>query len=61
MSETYAAQIENGEVVQVIVGDAWWATERLGGLWVDSDILVGIGWMWNETDGFQPPEPPVGE
>lgn len=56
--ETYAAQIENGVILQVIVGDASWATERLGGFWVDTDTLVGIGWTWDETNGFQPPAPP---
>jgi hypothetical protein len=56
--ETYAAQIENGVILQVIVGDALWATERLGGFWVDSDTLVGIGWTWDEINGFQPPASP---
>lgn len=55
MNETYAAQIDNGVVIQVIVGTAEWANTRLGGLWIDSATLVGIGWSWNETDGFQPP------
>ena len=59
MSETYAAQIENGIVVQVIVGTAEWATTRLGGAWVDSETLVGVGWTWDETNGFQPPIVPV--
>lgn len=31
----YAAQIVDGEVVQVIVGDAAWAREYLGGEWID--------------------------
>ena len=56
MSETYAARIVDGEVVQVIVGTAEWATHRLEGLWIDSNTLVGIGWTWDETNGFQPPE-----
>lgn len=55
--ETYAAEIVDGIVVQVIVGNASWATEKLGGLWVDSDSLVGINWAWNEIDGFSPPNP----
>lgn len=58
MSETYAAKIENGVVTQVIVGDAWWAIERLGGLWIDSDTPVWIGGTWDEINGFQPPAPP---
>jgi hypothetical protein len=50
----YAAQVEDGTVVQVIVGDATWANSRLDGTWVDSDVLVGIGWTY--TDGtFTPP------
>ena len=56
MSETYAAQVEDGTVVQVIVGDATWANSRLDGDWYDSEVLVGIGWTY--TDGtFTPPEP----
>jgi len=51
---TYAAQVEDGTVVQVIVGDAGWANTRLGGTWVDTDTLVGIGWTY--TNGqFEPP------
>ena len=63
MSEVYAAQIVDGSVYQVIVGTAAWANERIGGLWVDSDTLVGIGWTWDSTNGFQPPtvEEPVSE
>lgn len=54
MMETYAALIVNGLVEQVIVGDAIWATESLGGDWVDSDMLVGIGWLW-DGHHFVPP------
>jgi len=54
---TYAAQVTDGTVVQVIVGTAEWANQRLGGTWVDSDVLVGIGWTY--TDGtFTPPPAP---
>jgi hypothetical protein len=43
-------------VVQVIVGTADWATTRLGGVWLDSETLVGIGWQ--VVDGtITPPEP----
>ena len=56
--ETYAAQIQNGVVHQVTVGNAEWCIDRLGGLWIDTDTLVGIGWTWDETNGFQPPIPP---
>lgn len=55
MSEQYAAEIINGSVSRVIVGTAEWAIDRLGGLWVDSETLVGISWTWDETNGFQPP------
>jgi hypothetical protein len=53
----YAAQVVDGTVVQVIVGTAGWANSRLDGTWVDSDVLVGIGWTY--TDGtFTPPAAP---
>jgi hypothetical protein len=53
---TYAAQVEDGTVVQVIVGTADWAQSRLGGVWLDSPTLVGIGWQ--VVDGtITPPEP----
>lgn len=61
--ELYAAKIQDGLVVDVTVatsatiGNAEWCMERLGGLWVDSDTLVGIGWTWDETNRFQPPAP----
>jgi hypothetical protein len=51
---TYAAQVTDGTVVQVIVGTADWANSRLDGTWVDTVTLVGIGWTY--TDGtFTPP------
>jgi hypothetical protein len=53
---TYAAKVEDGMVVQVIVGTADWATSRLGGVWLGSETLVGIGWQ--VVDGtITPPEP----
>jgi len=55
MTETYAARIENNTVIEVIVGTAEWATTRLGGTWVNSETVVGIGWTWDEVNGFQPP------
>lgn len=54
----YAAQVENGFVVQVIVGDAAWATDALDGIWVSSDELVGIGWSW-DGENFAPPSPDI--
>jgi hypothetical protein len=53
--ETYTAEIVDGSVTRVIVGDAGWAVERLGGFWANTDTLVGIGWTWDEVNGFQPP------
>jgi hypothetical protein len=53
---TYAAKVEGGTVTQVIVGDATWAVSRLGGVWLASDTLVGIGWQ--VVDGqIVPPAP----
>jgi hypothetical protein len=52
----YAARVEDGVVAQVIVGDPVWAAERLGGVWVGSDVKVGVGWAL--VDGVMvPPEP----
>lgn len=34
---THAAQIENGIVTRVIVGDPAWAQEHLGGTWIETD------------------------
>lgn len=65
--ELYVAQIRDGVVVDVTVatsatiGNAEWCMERLGGFWVDSDTLVGIGWTWDEINGFQPPAPAEGQ
>jgi hypothetical protein len=52
----YAAKVEDGTVTQVIVGDAGWAASRLGGVWLPSDTLVGIGWQVVEGQ-IVPPEP----
>jgi hypothetical protein len=52
---TYAAHIVNGEVTEVIVGTAEWATTNLGGQWVDSPVKVGIGWT-HHGDHFRPPQ-----
>jgi hypothetical protein len=52
---TYTAQIVDGIVVQVIVGDAEWATSNLGGVWVPvGDIYPGPGWSYDGTT-FEPP------
>lgn len=54
-----AAQLDaNSMVVRVIVGDAEWATEHLGGTWVDATgdtshvfRYPGIGYRWDGTIG----------
>ena len=52
----YAAKVEDGTVVQVIVGTPEWAATRLGGVWLPSDVKVGVGWQ--VVDGtITPPEP----
>lgn len=53
----YAAQVDNGIVVQAIVGNPEWAADRLGGVWHGTDSKVGIGWTYDDTDGFRPPQP----
>ena len=53
----YAAKIEAGQVVQVIVGDAGWARDRLGGVWEPSDRKLGVGWTFTVAEGFRPPRP----
>jgi hypothetical protein len=55
---TYAVRIENGVVLEAIVGTAEWANTHLGGEWRDSPTKVWIGGTWDETNGFQPPAPP---
>ena len=53
---TYAARIVDGVVTQVIVGTAAWASDRLGGVWVDSPTKVGVGWQQFDG-GLRPPAP----
>ena len=55
----YAARIVDGTVVEVIVGDSQWANQRLGGQWVPSGDLVGIGWLWDGETLSAPTEQPV--
>ena len=53
---SYAAKVEDGTVVQVIVGTPEWASGRLGGEWVGSGVKVGVGWQ--VVDGtITPPAP----
>jgi hypothetical protein len=55
---TYAAKIVNNVSTEVIVGTAAWATEHLGGFWVDSETKVGIGWLWDGHHLYPPSPPP---
>ena len=52
----YAAKVEHGTVTQVIVGDPVWAASRLGGVWLPSEVKVGVGWQIVDG-GFRPPAP----
>jgi hypothetical protein len=55
----YAAKVEDGTVVQVIVGDPVWAADRLGGDWLGTETKVGVGWQ--VVGGtITPPEPEPG-
>jgi hypothetical protein len=58
---TYAAQVTDGTVTQVIVGTAEWANARLDGVWHDSPTLVGIGWTYTDGTFTPPPAPDVEE
>jgi hypothetical protein len=52
---TYCVQVTDGTVTWVTVGDdPEWCVQNLGGEWVLSEELVGIGWT---LDGivFAPP------
>lgn len=53
----YAAKVEDSTVTDVIVGDPAWAAERLGGVWVGSDVKVGIGWLYENGQIVPPPAP----
>ncbi len=57
MDRSYAAELNgSGRVTRVIVGSAEWATDNLGGVWIDSDDKVGAGWERYEG-GLRPPAP----
>ena len=56
---TYAAQVTDGTVTQVIVGTADWANSRLDGTWVDTPTLVGIGWTFEDGTFVPPPAPDI--
>jgi hypothetical protein len=50
----YAAKVENNVCIEVICGNANWATERLGGTWISCSDLVGIGWVYDGNSFVQP-------
>lgn len=51
---TYCAQVVEGMVTMVIVGDSEWATQSLGGVWIDSAEKIPFPATWNEIEGFRP-------
>ena len=53
----YAAKVEQDTVTQVIVGDPAWAASRLGGVWLPSDVKVGVGWLVVDGVIVPPPAP----
>jgi hypothetical protein len=57
----YAAEIVDGQVIRVIVGDPVWAVENLGGVWVGSDTKVGVGWLWDGVTLAPAPTPELAE
>lgn len=57
MERTYAAELDaDNIVVRVIVGTAEWASDMLGGTWVDCEPC-GPGWVWDGEAMIPPPEP----
>jgi hypothetical protein len=50
----YAAEVVDGVITQVIVGDAAWAAESLGGTWVPLDAKAGVGWTWDGAAAVPP-------
>jgi len=53
---TYAAELDEQDfVIRVIVGDADWANDNLGGRWVPSP-KAGPGWRYVDGE-IVPPEP----
>jgi hypothetical protein len=59
---TYAAQIVENIVTEIIVGDFVWANENLEGEWVDctdnGELIAGVGYIYDpSTETFTPPAP----
>lgn len=57
----YSGRMENGVVVEAIVGDDPVVLELLGGEWHSSDTMIVIGSTWDDQLGFIPPAPPAEE
>lgn len=55
----YAVSVVRNVVAQVIVGNASWAVENLGGEWVDSESKVGVGWLLVDGKIVPPPAPEI--
>jgi hypothetical protein len=59
--KTYAAQIKENVVTEIIVGDYEWANENLEGEWVDctedNELIAGVGYNYDaKTNQFIAPE-----
>ena len=59
---TYAAQILDNIVTEIIVGDYVWANENLEGDWVDctdnGELIAGVGYIYDpSTETFTAPPP----
>lgn len=55
----YSAKVEGGVVVEVLVGDVDWASEKLGGEWHDVDGLpVSVGWTLKDGEWRRPAPAP---
>ena len=51
MPNSYAVQVEDGRVVASIVGNAAWAADTLGGVWVDTgEQPYGDRWIYVEGE-----------
>jgi hypothetical protein len=56
LTMNYAAELDdNNMVLRVIVGTAQWATDNLGGTWVDTEHKAGAGWTYDGTNIIPPP------
>lgn len=62
MSIKYAYRVDSGIVIDGIVVDgiitnAQWASDNLGGFWIDTDTPAWVGGAWDEINGFRPTSP----